>query len=83
MNRKTPRVLAALAMGSLTLAFGGCLGTGVWSTVISDVAMDAAFDLFLGNGAVPELTPLGLEIDWHGPEPVRESLGADLDLFGS
>lgn len=83
MTKKAPRMLAALAMGSLTLAFGGCLGSGVWQTVISDVAMDNAFDLFLGDGAVPDLGPIGFEVDQHGPNPVRENLEPDLDPFGS
>lgn len=83
MTKKTPKMLAALAMGSLTLAFGGCLGSGVWQTVISDVAMDNAFDLFLGNGAVPDLAPIGFEINLHEPTPVREDLGPALDEFGS
>jgi hypothetical protein len=83
MTKNTPRMLAALAMGSLTLAFGGCLGTGVWQTVISDVAMDGAFDLFLNEGAVPDLAAIVFETDPHGPKPVREDLGPALDLFGS
>ena len=86
MTRKAPKVLAALAMGSLTLAFGGCLGSGVWQTVISEVALDSAYELFLGENDGMGLADLALdrfEIDEYRPEPVRSSLEPELDEFGN
>jgi hypothetical protein len=46
MAKAVWRVLAPVALSGVVLGFGGCLGGGVWRTVVSDVAVSEAFDLF-------------------------------------
>lgn len=46
MAKRIWNVLAPVAIGGMVLGFGGCLGGGVWRTVVTDVAVSEAFDLF-------------------------------------
>ncbi len=54
MAKRMTRILVAAVLGS-TVLFGGCLGSGVWRTVVTDAALSAAYEFVWDNDAVFDL----------------------------